>query len=30
VAAPLLEPQLLRRLEALALMVRRAVKGQTG
>ncbi len=29
-AAPLLEPQLLRRLEALALMVRRAVKGQTG
>ena len=29
-AAPLLEPQLLRRLEALALMVRRAVKGQMG
>lgn len=29
-AGPLLEPSLLRRLEALALMVRRAVKGQMG
>ena len=29
-AAPLLEPRLLRRLDALALMVRRAVKGQMG
>src|SRR5947208_14595780 len=29
-SSPLLEPQLLRRLEALAVIVRRAVKGQMG